>query len=441
MEEKIQNAAEAGYHLSKYNIFSNLDNGLIGCANLLKRTYSELDPIDVAQLYYLDKIKENDIMLKPFIEQGIVVNFDERELLKTLFLKMDSNIETIKITIAVTMSCNFDCPYCFQFHTNKKMSLKTQNDVIFFIKKILKNLKIKKLEITWYGGEPLLVPDIIKNLSEQIIHITKEYKIIYSSNIITNGYYLTQENIDILEKAKVNNCQITLDGIKENHNLSRPLKNGEPTFDIIINNLRTIKFNGVIKIRHNIYKKNKEDGYELKKIISDLNKESGNNIIYYPAITTNSFIEHKQKEKIEFLNEEESIKVKLYNDISCFSEKKYLFCGVQTLGCFCIDTEGLLYKCWEDIDKKERSFGNIEKWNFFLPFETTDNLDMLTKYLNSMGIIKDTECYECIWLPLCMGGCPNQCIFHKKQCLEYKNNPDIFIKELSKKYENEYKTN
>ena len=66
----------------------------------------------------------------------------------------------------------------------------------------------------------------------------------------TNGYLLTPEVFERLLKLKVYNYQITIDGVQENHDKYRTLKNGAPTFEKIIDNLQNISKN----IKSNAFK-------------------------------------------------------------------------------------------------------------------------------------------------------------------------------------------
>ena len=260
--EKFTNAAQAGYHLSKYNIFSNLKNeNLIACANLLRGTYSEISPSDLMRLYHLETIDSNDPVLKAYESQGIVANYDETEYIKSLFLvKNIENSKILRITIAPSLACNFNCSYCFENHSDKNvMSLETQDKLISFIKNIVSCYKEKKLYITWFGGEPLLFPEIIEYISKPLISFCEENDVKYSAGIITNGYYFNQKNVELLNKYKVLSAQITLDGLEYNHNLTRHLLNGEGSFKQIIDNLNTVNFDGIINIRNNIHNDNKQD--------------------------------------------------------------------------------------------------------------------------------------------------------------------------------------
>ncbi|MFR6582323.1 MAG: radical SAM protein [Ruminococcus sp.] len=66
----------------------------------------------------------------------------------------------------------------------------------------------------------------------------------------TNGYLLTPEVFERLLKLEVYNYQITIDGVQENHDKYRTLKNGAPTFEKIIDNLQNISKN----IKSNAFK-------------------------------------------------------------------------------------------------------------------------------------------------------------------------------------------
>src|SRR5262249_58025853 len=57
-------------------------------------------------------------------------------------------------------------------------------------------------------------------------------------NIITNGLLLTREMVERLNPLGLNGIKITLDGDRDAHNRSRPLRGGQGTFDKIVANVR-----------------------------------------------------------------------------------------------------------------------------------------------------------------------------------------------------------
>jgi Fe-S oxidoreductase len=81
----------------------------------------------------------------------------------------------------------------------------------------------------------------------------------YHADIITNGYLLTQEVVDLLDRCKVTSAQITIDGMGATHDATRRLAGGGPTFERITTNLRDAKIPFKVNIRHNVHEGNKHE--------------------------------------------------------------------------------------------------------------------------------------------------------------------------------------
>ena len=409
------------WHLSRYNLFAKIPNSeQIGCVNLLKGTCSTLSPEEV------DKLNSGQVTER-FVRQGFIVNYDELQALELLSRKACGLSNTLALTICPTMNCNFDCPYCFEKHRTGKMSIEIQSAILDFVKKAIRINGIKNLKVTWFGGEPLLAVDVIESLSISLIEITNQSRVNYDAEIITNGYLLTQEIADKLYKAKITKYQVTLDGLEEVHNKTRHLVNNGPTFSKIIDNLTNIKIKGVISIRHNLYIDNIEEVKPLKKYVEDLAKKSKNNIQYYTAFTSDNDYALKREDFIEFLKPEDFYQYEIDRKIQTLRPYNQYYCGAQTLSFIVIDELGNLYNCWENSGRIEHSFGRIEKWDINNPIATASNPQMLINYINTGGAIKDEECLNCIWLPICQGGCPHRRIFYNKSCISCKDKPEEFV--------------
>ena len=409
------------WHISRYNLFAKIPNSeQIGCVNLLKGTCSTLSQEEV------DKLNCGEVTER-FVRQGFVVNYDELQALELLSRKYCGLSNILGLTICPTMNCNFDCPYCFEKHRTGKMSIEIQNGIINFVKKIIKINGIKNLKVTWFGGEPLLAMDVIESLSKSLIGVTSQERINYNADIITNGYLLTQEVADKLFEMKVNRYQITLDGLEELHNKTRHLINNGPTFKRIIENLTNIKFKGVINLRHNLYIDNIEEVKPLKEYVEELAKKSGNNIKYYPAFVSPNDYALERKDSINFLKIQDFSYYDIDRKIQELKPYNGSYCGAQGLNFIAIDELGNLYNCWEEAGRIEHSFGKIEKWDINNPIVTADNPQMLINYINTGGALKDEECLNCIWLPICQGGCPHKRLFYNKECVSYKDKPEEFV--------------
>ena len=86
-----------------------------------------------------------------------------------------------------------------------------------------------------------------------------------------------------------------------------------------------------------------------------------------------------------------------------------------------------MQKCWEAVDKPQISFGTVHDWDPMDPFATASNPDNLTKYLNTANPVPDDECRECVWLPLCVGGCPHKRLFDSRVCVPYKDASEAYV--------------
>lgn len=419
------------WHVLKYVIFAKSLN-IVYCVNLLSGAFLSFTEEEYDLLFHKEKWDSNFNKIKKFVECGILVNFNEYEIIQTL-IKLDNTYgEKLILSICPTMDCNFNCPYCFEEHRKGKMSLEIQDKIIELVNKISKNEKINKLQITWFGGEPLLYPDIIESLSDRLIKIAEKNKLKYFSNIITNGYLLNQKNADILTKAKVDNYQITLDGVGSIHNKTRCLKNGEPTFDKIIDNIKNTKITGIIKIRQNIYKDNLNNIQELKDFLDNIKKTSVNNITYYFSdICNNDNIENNKN--IKLVSNLDFNKSKVFLENIFIPKKKKYSCGAQKMNFITIDELGNLYKCRDKI-KLNDSFGNIIKWDPNNPLFTAKRPDMITNYINTIGAINDEECKNCVWFPVCVGGCPMYRIYYQKKCIPYKGYEKEFVLKIAEQY-------
>ena len=190
------------------------------------------------------------------------INEFQIEIGKKVFEMQERNI--LELIILPTENCNFRCVYCYETFSKPAMSFETQENIVNFVRNELK--KKAGLSVGWFGGEPLLALDVIKNLSEKFISICREYKKPYRSAITTNGYFLNYETFKRLLKLKVTFFQITIDGSEDIHNKQRPCGNGKPSFETIMKNLKEIQERSISGLWNIVLRTN-----VTKQIIQDLN--------------------------------------------------------------------------------------------------------------------------------------------------------------------------
>ena len=308
----------------------------------------------------------------------------------------DSNLNLV---IAPTTSCNFACPYCFEPKQNTRtMSTETINNLVQFIRE---HHEAKTISLIWYGGEPLLAFDKIKQIYENIL-VNGMPKIIFQS-VVTNGYLLNNDVIGFFKDRHCNNIQITLDGIG-NNNSTRCLKGSDrPTFDVIVSNIdKAIKEleETELHIRVNINKKNYTNYIEVKNYFKD--KYPDNKMIYvYPGIireedkTSRTLCESSFK-TTEILEMKRLLR-RNGIDTSDFPKREYRGCIMHMANGYVIGPEGEIYKCWNDVGNSNAVVGNINN-------EHLTNPSLFIKYMVQANPF-NSKCKDCFAFPICDGGC------------------------------------
>jgi uncharacterized protein len=159
---------------------------------------------------------------------------------------IDQYLETRmkQLILQVTQQCNLRCGYCAysgiydknRTHSNKRMAFDTaQKAIDFFLER---NTELSDVVISFYGGEPLLEFELIKQCVEYAKSQVEGKRIRFS--MTTNGTLLTNRVIEFLVKNEFS-LAISLDGSKQEHDANRKLANGGGSFDVIIGNIERIQ--------------------------------------------------------------------------------------------------------------------------------------------------------------------------------------------------------
>ncbi len=115
-------------------------------------------------------------------------------------------------TIMPTLGCNARCVYCYEEGMHQVTM--TPEIVEQTIRFILDNRRGDKVHLAWFGGEPLLCPDMIDRICEGV----REAGLDYHSSMISNGSLITPE---ILEKMagnwRLKRIQVSMDGAEDDY--------------------------------------------------------------------------------------------------------------------------------------------------------------------------------------------------------------------------------
>lgn len=398
---------------SKFNILFKHNNKQY-LTNTLSKSIIELDDNyeNIILNNEIEKLSDED---KQFLlEKGIAVDdeIDEIGLLRYRANKIKNSKEEMEFVIAPTLSCNFRCSYCFENPRAGCMKKTVQEDVLRFIFSKTKTDETKRVHIIWFGGEPLLYPEIVIEMNKRIYEFCCENKKELKSDIITNGYLLNDELLQQLKESHVNHFQITIDGTKEIHDTRRVLKDGSGTFDVIYNNLKLFKnYDFSVSLRVNIDRNNIATFNRLEHRIADLQDSK---IECSPALVEisdrhlNDIIDDcfSDESGMTFYYSNQNIK-KYYNHqkVSDFSLRLF-FCEAEHYHSYAIDELGNVYKCWNSL--------GIDKDILCTVNDDSCNPAVLSTFFARDPFTED-DCKSCPYIPICAGGCLMQRRLHKNK--------------------------
>lgn len=335
-------------------------------------------------------------------------NMDELHMLEMNYNLSKNQKSGLGLVIAPTMACNFACPYCFEGIQTGIMSENIQNKIISMASHFAK--EGQNITVTWFGGEPLLAKKVIYSMSEEMMPISKQEQVGYTARLITNGYLLDEECVLKLKECNVDFVQITLDGLPETHNRKRKLKYNSsiPTFDRILENVLIARNHGIrTSVRINV---DKETQHQLDAILEMMIEKGLGESLYLGHVDANT--ESSKNFCSNCLTREEFAHTALEFEKKLFENNiptDYPVpirtkCGADYLFSYVIDSDGDLYKCWNDIGVKQNSIGNIGEIENFIQLVQLPNKNY-SKYL-TWSPFKFEKCTACEILPICQGGCP-----------------------------------
>jgi uncharacterized protein len=150
--------------------------------------------------------------------------------------KSDYN-RSLELIILPTEKCNFRCTYCYEDFLIGKMKPWIRNGLKSLIKRRV-DMGLRHLQLSWFGGEPLLAKDVLFEIAEFAATQLGDGRLeSLRGSLTTNGYMLTADYLERLVASNHTHFQISLDGFEEGHDATRKYASGEGTFGVIWANL------------------------------------------------------------------------------------------------------------------------------------------------------------------------------------------------------------
>ncbi len=336
---------------------------------------------------------------------GLVTDDPGREKQEMLgYIRELNGINTsIRIIVVLNLDCNLACTYCFEGQRKGKwyLSDETSEAFIAFVKS--RDLTGKNtLQITFYGGEPLLSVGRIASISEKLGAYAKEKGLRYEFGLVTNGTLLLPEVVRKLVPLGLTGAKVTLDGPKDIHDRFRPFRSGAGSFDVILRNIKDV----CDLIRVQVGGNYTRDNYRSFPLLLDRLLAEG---ITPDRVRVVKF-DPVMQESAEFGNPDfhdgcTSANEPWISEATLFLRREVLSRGYETqkvapspcllefADSFVVNYDGTLYKCPGLIGRQHCCIGDVRAG--------------VREYEASHGLHawKNEQCLACCYLPLCFGGC------------------------------------
>lgn len=366
--------------------------------NQLKGKYSIED---IREAYgEIGSLKDNDLL---FSERADTSNFkyNEEGVVKALCLH-------------VAHDCNLRCNYCFasqgDFNGERLyMPLEVGKKALDFL--VANSGNRKNLEVDFFGGEPLMNFDVVKELVAYGRSLEKDNNKNFRYTITTNGVLLDDDNMAFMNEH-MDNVVLSLDGRKEVNDNMRPTNNEKGSFDTI-----TPKFLDFVKIRG-------DKDYYVRGTFTSKNLDFAKDVIFMNELGFDSIsvepVVTEPTQDYALLDEHLDVIMKEYEKLSKSyieahkSGKGFTFfhfmidlnqgpCFIKRVsGCgagveyLAVTPEGDLFPCHQFVGDDDFKIGTLDSG--------IKNFELIEKFRQANVLNKD-ECNDCWAKFYCSGGC------------------------------------
>ena len=189
----------------------------------LRDTFEEADVLEA--LDEIEQLKKDELLFTP----------DEYE---DYIEDISKNRQTVvkALCLHIAHDCNLACKYCFaeagEYHGKRElMSYEVGKAALDFL--IAGSGNRHNLEVDFFGGEPTLNFQVVKDLvaygrSQEKAHDKK-----FRFTLTTNGVLLNDEIMEFANQ-EMDNVVLSIDGRKDVHDFMRPFPNGSGSYDIVV---------------------------------------------------------------------------------------------------------------------------------------------------------------------------------------------------------------
>ena len=350
----------------------------------------------------VNELKDNEELFTEDTYKERIIDFKKRQtVVKALCLH-------------IAHDCNLACRYCFaeegEYHGRRAlMSYETGKQALDFL--IANSGSRRNLEVDFFGGEPLMNWDVVKQLVAYGREQEKLHDKHFRFTLTTNGVLLNDEIMEFANK-EMDNVVLSIDGRKEVHDRMRPFRKGAGSYDLIVP-----KFQKFAESRH-------QDKYYVRGTYTHFNTDFSKDVLHladlgFKQISVEPVVaqptdEYALKEsdlpvlfdEYDRLAAEMVKRNKAGNGFNFFHfmidleggpcvYKRLSGCGSGT-EYLAVTPWGDLYPCHQFVGEEDFLMGNV--------YEGVKK-DEIDKEFKACNVYSKEECKKCFARFYCSGGC------------------------------------
>jgi uncharacterized protein len=335
-------------------------------------------------------------------------------------------------------ACNLRCAYCFAGQGNyggneTLLSRRTGEKALDWL--AAHSGSRKHLEVDFFGGEPLMNVQAIREIVAYGRELEKQTGKVISFTLTTNGVDMDEPTMDFINR-EMDNVVISIDGRPSVHDRYRKMQSGKGSFDNVIKGAKALiqKRKGKsYYIRGTFTRQNLDfindvlflvdegfDAVSLEPVVADENAPYSIRVEDLPRVKkeyetlAKAYVERRRQGKgftyFHFMLSDENSPCLAKRTKGCGAGFEYA----------AVSPEGDLYPCHQFTGQKQWRLGNV--------FKDELNTEIVQRFQSS-SILSKSECMACWAKYYCGGGCPANAYAFNKDI----NKPYAFGCEMQKK--------
>ncbi|HHW90314.1 MAG TPA: thioether cross-link-forming SCIFF peptide maturase [Clostridiales bacterium] len=328
--------------------------------------------------------------------------------------------EIKSMCLNISHRCNLRCKYCFAQEGSyggkaMDMSAKIARLAIDFL--IKHSGSRRNLEADFFGGEPLLNFEVVKDTVQYALAQAQKAKKSFRFTITTNGTIYNAEQIKFIND-NMSNVVISIDGRKDTHNFHRSFGGGQGSYEKALKfaqDFRHIRDEGEYYIRGTFTSRN----LDFVADVLSINDSGFDQISIEPVVLPQEHPLAIRQEHIDAINQEyeklarEYLKRRKSDKWFNFfhfmidfeggpCEKKRVSACSAGNEYIAVAPDGLIYPCHQFVGNQDFVLGDLKKWDTtqIMPL----NQDIRRKFQAS-NIHSKPKCQDCFAKYYCSGGC------------------------------------